>query len=167
MCGVPVPFYSSFHQNKCVDFVVLISHKLKSSRFITKETNKQTNERTEWQSSGILQTCSIVSVAMLLNQQTDSQESIVISHLKSSAYRNKSLSNWTLTLDIKREKACLVSPYLLFTSVAWKYIYLVSSIDYLLWKVKVSLLQAMKAHGGCGFKGPHVRGHGTGKRQGG
>ena len=40
---------------------------------------------------GILQTYSIVFVAMLLNQQTDHQESIVISHLKYIAYRNKSL----------------------------------------------------------------------------
>ena len=40
---------------------------------------------------GILQTWSIVFVAMLLNQQEDRQESIVINHLKSNAYRNKCL----------------------------------------------------------------------------
>ena len=31
-------------------------------------------------------------------------------------------------------------------------------------KVKVSPLQAMKAHGGCGCKGPHIHRHGTRKR---
>ena len=31
-------------------------------------------------------------------------------------------------------------------------------------KVKVSPLQAMKAHGGCGCKGPHLHNHGTRKR---
>ena len=31
-------------------------------------------------------------------------------------------------------------------------------------KVKVSPLQAMKAHGGCGCKGPHIHSHGTRKR---
>ena len=31
-------------------------------------------------------------------------------------------------------------------------------------KVKVSPLQAMKAHGGYGYKGPHIHSHGTRKR---
>ena len=31
-------------------------------------------------------------------------------------------------------------------------------------KVKVSPLQVMKAHGGCGCKGPHIHSHGTRKR---
>ena len=31
-------------------------------------------------------------------------------------------------------------------------------------KVKVSPLQAMEAHGGCGCKGPHIHSHGTRKR---
>ena len=31
-------------------------------------------------------------------------------------------------------------------------------------KVKVFPLQAMKAHGGCGCKGPHIHSHGTRKR---
>ena len=30
--------------------------------------------------------------------------------------------------------------------------------------VKVSSLKAMKAHGGCGCKGPHIHSHGTRKR---
>ena len=34
-------------------------------------------------------------------------------------------------------------------------------------KVKVSPLQAMKAHGECGCKGPHIHSHGTSKRWGG
>ena len=64
-------------------------HKLFSgSRVIIKETNKLT----KWQSSGILQTWSIVFVAIFF-KSADSQEIIVISHLKSTAYRNKSLSN--------------------------------------------------------------------------
>ena len=43
-----------------------------------------------------------IFVAMLLNQQTGHQESIVISHLKSTAYRNKSLSNYILTLNARK-----------------------------------------------------------------
>ena len=35
-----------------------------------------------------------------------------------------------------------------------------------IYKVKVSQLQAMKAHGGCGCKGPHIHSHGTRKEVG-
>ena len=35
------------------------------------------------------------------------------------------------------------------------------------YKGKVSPLQAMKAHGGCGCKGPHIHSHGTRKMYGG
>ena len=41
-------------------------------------------------------TIPIVSVAMLLNQQIDSQKCIVTSHRKSTAYKNKSLSNYDI-----------------------------------------------------------------------
>ena len=33
--------------------------------------------------------------------------------------------------------------------------------EHLAGKVKVSPLQAMEAHGGCGCKGPHIHSHGT------
>ena len=52
-------------------------------------------KRTEWQTSRILQTWSIVFVSLLLNEQIDRKKCIVISHLKSTAaYRNKFFSNY-------------------------------------------------------------------------
>ena len=58
-------------------------------QIVTEETGK----RTEWHTSENLHTCSIVLDNMLLNQQRGRQERIVISRLKSTAYRprNKSL----------------------------------------------------------------------------
>ena len=52
---------------------------------------KQANELSD--KHGILQTYSIVSLAMLLNHRRDRQESIAIGHLKCTANRNKSFPN--------------------------------------------------------------------------
>ena len=52
---------------------------------------RRKRKRTICQTSEKLQIYYIIFV-MLLNQQTDRQESIVISHLKSNTYRNKSLT---------------------------------------------------------------------------
>ena len=47
------------------------------------------------------------------------------------------------------------------------YFHLFKDINHILLLIKVSPLQAMKAHGGCGCKGPHIHSHSTRKRQGG
>ena len=55
----------------------LLQNKSSISQTVTKKHVKKLRE-----TSGILQRCSVVFVAVLLNQETGRQESIVISHMK-------------------------------------------------------------------------------------
>ena len=52
--------------------------------------------------------------------RSDRQESIVISHLKSTAYRNKISFKVVRISDSKHEKVCAVCPYLLFILNLWR-----------------------------------------------
>ena len=93
MCGVPVLFI-------CVG-IVLVTLRVKLMKHSRKKHSlyKWNVISTFLVSSGILPFSikliflMIVLFATLLNQQIDRQEGIAISHLKSTAFRNKSPSN--------------------------------------------------------------------------
>ena len=51
---------------------------------------------------------------MLLNQQIDSQKCIVISHRKSTAYKNKSLSNYDIEHETRESMCGVPVPFILF-----------------------------------------------------
>ena len=82
---------------------------------------------------------------MLLYQQERPLRKYVISHLESTDYRNKSLSN--RILGSKREKVCAVCPYLLFWNDIVKIIKLkVKSVAQRLRRIKNDIVSYLKTH---------------------